>query len=886
MMAVSTVKMLAWNANGLVPRWQELNHFLSANDIDIALISETHLISREQTRKFYGYSFYCCNHPSNNARGGSLVMVKNSIEHHDRGMYVTNGIQASVVTVKLRNSQVNIGGLYCPPGIALRQEDFEDLFATLGDRWIIGGDLNAKHPSWGSRITTPRGRSLHNAICKYKCSTISPNMPTHYPADPNKRPDIIDFFIARNFSTNYIDIECLVDLSSDHLPLVLTINSNISKVKVVPRLTNKSTNWSTYREVSDNQFLMHAKIVTAHQLDDAVKKFTGTIVEAASKSTVFADKVPQTTFYPGKIKQLVKQRRRARWKWIRTRNPADKSVFNRMARLVKEALTELNNESFQQYLTALSPSKDGDYSLWKASRRITKTTTTSIPLKNEAGEMVSDNLNKANLFASSLEEVFKPNDIKTDVVPYVTLGGLDVIKHASPIEVAEVLDKLKVKKTPGPDRVNADMLKNLSKKGIVYLTKLINTALRLKYVPKEWKLADVIMILKPGKPPDAVSSYRPISLLSIISKVFERILLPRIKIHVDNQDILPEEQFGFRAKHGTIEQAHRLANHISQALENKQYCPTVFLDVARAFDRVWHEGLTYKLSKILPSAYCELIQSYLSERFFRVKIGADYSDYRPIQAGVPQGSVLGPTLYILYTHDIPRDAGTTLAVFADDTAISANHANYVNAVNQLQHSLNSIGTWARRWKISVNDNKSIRVDFALRHHGYSPSTWENRPIPLANAARYLGLHLDSKLNWAEHVRQKRTALNLKLRKFYWLLGRHSKLSLSSKRLIYQMIFKPVWTYGIPLWGTTKPSNREIIQRFQNKVLRVITDAPWYISNKQLHEDLALDTVEETYRRHVDQYIKRLHNHPNTAAIQLLDTTMQTHRLQRSHILDT
>jgi hypothetical protein len=238
-----------------------------------------------------------------------------------------------------------------------------------------------------------------------------------------------------------------------------------------------------------------------------------------------------------------------------------------------------------------------------------------------------------------MEETFKPNDLNSDIEPNVDLVGSGTIKNTSPLEVAKVIDQLDPKKSPGPDKINTDMMKNLSKRGIAYLTKLINKSFIFKYVPLLWKKANMTMILKPGKPPDNTSSYRPIALLPVLSKIFERIFLTRLKDQITTRKILPDEQYGFREKHGTTEQVHRLVSYITQALEDKEYSPAVFIDVSKAFDKVWHEGLIHKLSNLLPTPYCKLIKEYLQERYFRVKVGTEYSDFTPINAGVPQGSV-------------------------------------------------------------------------------------------------------------------------------------------------------------------------------------------------------------------------------------------------------
>lgn len=149
---------------------------------------------------------------------------------------------------------------------------------------------------------------------------------------------------------------------------------------------------------------------------------------------------------------------------------------------------------------------------------------------------------------------------------------------------------------------------------------LINAVFRLKHVPSIWKVAEIIMIPKPGKLLNEVTSYRPISLLPIISKVFEKLLLKRLKPIIERKKLIPNHQFGFRQKHSTIDQVHRIINTIEETLEEKLVCSAIFLDVAQAFDKVWHQGLIFKLNKQLPTQYVTLLKSYISERLFWVRV--------------------------------------------------------------------------------------------------------------------------------------------------------------------------------------------------------------------------------------------------------------------------
>jgi hypothetical protein len=218
------------------------------------------------------------------------------------------------------------------------------------------------------------------------------------------------------------------------------------------------------------------------------------------------------------------------------------------------------------------------------------------------------------------------------------------IKKMTIAEVRVAINKLRATKAPGYDLITGEILKKLPEVGLSAITYLYNSILRTGYFPGQWKVSQIVTILKPGKPAEDVKSYRPISLLPVLSKVFEKLFITRIQPILQSAQIIPDHQFGFRKKHTTIEQVHRITNIIHRALENKQYCTAAFLDIGQAFDKVYHEGLLYKLNTFLPDNMYRILQSYLKNRYFRTKYREAYSSLRQILAGVPQGSVLDPLL--------------------------------------------------------------------------------------------------------------------------------------------------------------------------------------------------------------------------------------------------
>jgi hypothetical protein len=314
------------------------------------------------------------------------------------------------------------------------------------------------------------------------------------------------------------------------------------------------------------------------------------------------------------------------------------------------------------------------------------------------------------------------------------------------------------------------------------------------------------MIAKDGKPAEEVQSYRPISLLPILSKALEKLILKRLQPTLELYDLIPNHQFGFRKQHATIEQIHRAVSQINSDFEGKRYCSAAFLDISQAFDKVWHTGLIYKLKLSLPHRFYTLLRSYLTNRTFLVKHEEEQTTLFPIQAGVPQGSVLGPLLYTLYTADQPTTLQTTTATYADDTAALSSHINPDTASANLQIHLDKLQHWFKKWRIKVNETKSVHVTFTLNKKTCPPVFLNNKPIPQAENAKYLGMYLDRRLTWRKHIDAKRKHLGLKFNKMYWLMGRNSSLTMENKLLLYKSILKPVWTYGIQLWGSASKSN--------------------------------------------------------------------------------
>lgn len=382
-----------------------------------------------------------------------------------------------------------------------KKKDFVKFFQTLGRYYIVGGDFNAKHTHWGSRIITSKGRELYKAGAECKCEFYSTRRPTYWPTDQNKIPDLIDFFVVKGVSNNYIQVEDCPDLASDHSSVILTISNKVIKRQALLTLTNQKTNWNGFRVDLERRIVLQIALKTPEQLEQEVNKFNIDIQQAAWNNTPIIQRRNTGYNYPKEIRDMINTKRKARKKWQRFRAPEDKSALNRLGNELKRLIKEMKHETLNKFLSELTADKDTDYSLWKMTKEFKRPKMQIPPIRKENGEWAKSNKEKADLFAEHLSKTFQPLPRLTneESIPQIKKKDRRQIKVVTKKELTnEIKNNLSTKNAPGYDLITGNILKELPRKGLVKFLHLINAAIRLKFIPESWKIAEVIMIPKPG----------------------------------------------------------------------------------------------------------------------------------------------------------------------------------------------------------------------------------------------------------------------------------------------------------------------------------------------------------------------------------------------------
>lgn len=842
MLSPNTVSLLAWNANGIKNRIHELREFLKEHSPDILLIQETHL-RPEDRLNIANYTTYRSDYTLQNIRmRGTAIIIKNSLPHHPIILPTLSVINATGININLPNlPPYTIISAYVPPQQSAIHisEDLKNL-NNINTNTIIFGDFNAKHTLWNNLINNEYGKVIYNFTASSDYDVIAPPTPTHYTAYSSC---IIDFALVRGIPHN-ITITTRCDLSSDHNPVLLTFPTKENPLIIQK---NKRIHWKNFENFLNDIPYNHPRISNTDEIDDLLFQITNDISNCLQKSTTYTDRQNYSHF-DANLRVLIRNKNRMRKIWQQHRTPTNKTNMNRAQETLRYYLKDQANENWSNYLTNLSHS---DNSIWRAANRFKNQKRTIPPLKNNDNtSYIYNDFEKANHIAEHLEKQFTLNDLSdpdTDTLVETTINNFKNTPFNSPTpnilpsEVKSVISKLPKRKSPGDDRINNTVVKHLPKKYIYYITAIINAILKFNYFPKAWKNSLIVPVLKPNKSPHSPDSYRPISLLNTLSKIAEKFIAVEFDRHLENYNILIPYQFGFRKSLSAPHQVYRITELLTNSKINNRHTAAIFLDISKAFDRTWALGVIFKLINYnFPPYLIHLIISYLKDRSFQVKINSVLSHRHNFKAGVQQGSILAPKLFQIFINDFPTYTNTHIGIFADDSAIFSTHDNYKFAIHRLNYHLNLLNHWLVKWKIKINEEKCVAVMFT-RKLVYDDTLLflNNTPIPWSKTVKYLGVTLDKNLCWKKHIENTRNKFRIARRALYPLIARNSKLSIDNKLLLYKSYLRPILTYAAPVWATASDCHIKSISASQNTTLRQITDADWYIRNRNIHKDLKI-----------------------------------------------
>ena len=378
--------------------------------------------------------------------------------------------------------------------------------------------------------------------------------------------------------------------------------------------------------------------------------------------------------------------------------------------------------------------------------------------------------------------------------------------------VTKLLTKLKPNKAAGPDQQKPRVLKEISEAVAPILTIIFQRSLDTGKLPHDWKEANVVPIYKKG-PKYKPANYRPVSLTCICSKIMEHIIVTNMITFLEDQDILYDKQHGFRTKRSCETQLIEFMHELHNNMQKGTQVDAVVMDFSKAFDKVAHNRLSYKLDYYgVRGQTLEWINDFLRNRSQRVLVGGDSSEEAPVTSGVPQGSVLGPALFLVFINDLPAQVKSSVRLFADDTIVYHNIKSTQDC-EELQQDLLQLEKWEDTWQMEFHPDKCnvirigktkkpIRFNYSLKGHHLEDG----------DDTKYLGVTISKDLSWNKHLQNTTNSATRTLN----FLKRNLKISSPKiKEQAYFSLVRPQLEYAASVWDphTIKGINKvEMVQR--------------------------------------------------------------------------
>jgi len=889
---MSELHVMHLNVNSLRLKCTLVDQYLGETKPDIVCFNETKLNGRDAPR-LTGYQLIC-----------SRDRQVDRVEGGGAAIYARRGILCSdispdiddVVAIEIRagNQVYAVVSYYCPPTHAALNVPMLDGFANRYDRLIVAGDLNAKHQYFGSSKTEHRGEILFDLVERHDMYVANNTAEPTRHCVVSGQLDLLDVFLVSKALVGKVE-QCYVgDLAcSDHFPVHLSLrlggNINSAPTKKVRILAK--CDWDKFSEellstaprITDSSFSDEAGIdATCEQLEGAM---THALDVACPYQTVkdYAFRVSAETL------KLIREKRKIRRKL--QRDPSYRTMYNNITRQVNQAVKLERQAAWERATESLNQGQGHQF--WRKFKSLTggARPRPRVRLQTATGQVTDEEANISEIFATSLASIHKTHEGPefcantryaaeqhveshsqsfTPLFPAQTepLDDSPLVDEIDLGELQGALRKCRNRSAPGPDGISYTVLKKVPEEILLQLALLFSRCLAHGYFPKRWKEAHGVMLAKPGKDTKQPCNYRPISLLSTMGKLFERIVARRLSEHFRIEGFINDWQCAYQSGKEAADITYRLGEEVRLAKAKGWVTTVVSLDVEKAFDSVWHDGLRYKLRNLgLPVKLNRLLSSFLSDRTVRVRVGSTLSRPVRLEAGTPQGSVLSPLLYLVYVNDIPiQPTGNCHAgQFADDMNVWTSCKKYRVANVRLQRALTEIERWCSKWRIKINVAKTQLLPFTNRRNvGFTQNlnlTLFGQKLVCSpnNEAKILGITYDWGLSLVKHCERKAATASKKTNLLRALRGRTWGANRRTMLKLYKQYIRPVLEYGCVITANGSKSAIASMELVERRALRIATGLPLRTCSKELYRVTGLTPLAERLTRLQRETVKRLEN---------------------------
>lgn len=782
------------------------------------------ILDSELLPLFNDFDIFRCDRK--NKRGGGVLIAA----HHSLqccAVDIPCSLEAIFIRCKAAVPPVTIGVCYRPPdsdpAFVGELHDALQLLTSDSDNapLLLFGDFNFPAITWSDLALTMSKQNTESDFID-TCLTFNLSQMISFPTRTTlNSSSLLDLFLTTQ--PDKVSSVSSPNRLSDHAVIHATFQCNLpnpKKVKKTITLYDKADYQGMNDELASfcDSFLVD---FSNRSVDENWELFKNKMQQLVNMyiPTITITERPTSPWYNNTLKRLSNKKKRQfrsakksksnhAWKKYRETEKLYASMISDAKRtFFSSTLPDMLRTNPKKFWSTINPTHAKPISLLDQL---------NIPIPEFK---VAETLNSTfcSVFTDEPDDVFP---CVPDVFPSVPSHDYPAMPSVifEPNGIIQVIDSLKVTSSAGIDCINSKVLKNTKHLSAAILSHIFQQSLSSGVVPRDWKVGKVIPIPKKG-PSSSPSNYRPISLTCVCCKIMEHIIYSQTVKFLVSVNFFHPSQHGFQKGLSCDTQLALFINDISSSIDHNIPVDALFLDFEKAFDKVPHKRLFLKLSRLnIDPAVLEWIKNFLSNREQFVYSNQISSTRRPVLSGVPQGTVLGPLLFLIYVNDLPTNISSQIRLFADDCVIYR-PINCPNDSQILQNDLITIETWCKNWLMTLNIRKTSVVSFHRRKFHPVPSYFfSGSEISPVNSYKYLGINITPDLNWSSHI----TNISNEANKVLGYLRRNLRLAPPSVKLLaYQTLVRPKLEYACAVWDPHQCNLSKTLESVQNRASRFI-----------------------------------------------------------------